>query len=117
LGNQSVIYKNSLFFDILSVGLTGALMGILFWHIPAKIQYNLELKADLYSAKLNGKNTLINALKKLDELSNGDVSKGGITHPGLEIRINNINRKDLKNFTTGFLLLDIFFNNLLIGLL
>ena len=66
--------------------------GVLLWYIPGKIQYRFELEADKYSVENNGKENLINALKKLDTLSKGDVSKGGITHPKLSVRKKYINK-------------------------
>ncbi len=93
LRSQVALFNSSAPMEILSVGMTGAVMGLLFWYIPGKIQYRFELKADLYAATMNGKENLVNALKKLDTLSNGDVAKGGITHPKLQVRIENI----LKN--------------------
>jgi Zn-dependent protease with chaperone function len=76
--------------DLLSVGLLGCLYGFLVWYVPGKIQYRFELEADRFSALTNGKENLINALLALDRLSNGEVSKGGVTHPKLSVRIENI---------------------------
>lgn len=77
---------------IFSIGLLGCLYGLLVWYLPGKVQYYFELEADTYAARKNGKENLISALRKLDVLSNGEVSHGGITHPSLDIRINEINK-------------------------
>jgi len=66
--------------------------GLPMWIIPALFQRNFEYQADVYASKLVGKDNYINSLKKLDNMTNGTVAKGGITHPSLEKRINNILR-------------------------
>lgn len=76
--------------NIITIGIFGLFYGFLLWYIPGKIQYRFELEADKYSAKNNGRENLINALKKLDILSKGDVSKGWLTHPKLSVRIKNV---------------------------
>jgi Zn-dependent protease with chaperone function len=76
--------------NIASIGLVGAIMGLLIWIIPGKIQYQFEYEADLFSCRKNGRKNLIDALEKLDALSNGEVSKGGISHPTLSKRIQNL---------------------------
>lgn len=81
---------NSVFTDSLSVFLTGCFVGLLIYYIPGKFQYVFELQADSFSAVHNGKDNLKMSLTKLDELSNGDVSKGGVTHPTLDKRLLNI---------------------------
>jgi Zn-dependent protease with chaperone function len=77
--------------NIASIGLVGAMMGLLIWIIPGRIQYQFEYEADLFSCKKNGRRNLIDALEKLDTLSNGEVSKGGISHPTLSKRIQKLN--------------------------
>jgi Zn-dependent protease with chaperone function len=77
--------------NIASIGLVGAMMGLLIWIIPGRIQYQFEYEADLFSCRKNGRKNLIDALEKLDALSNGEVSKGGISHPTLSKRIQNLN--------------------------
>lgn len=66
--------------------------GLPMWIIPALFQRSFEYQADIYASKLVGKDEYINSLKKLDNMTNGTVSKGGITHPSLKKRINNILR-------------------------
>ena len=77
--------------NIASIGLVGAMMGLLIWIIPGRIQYQFEYEADLFSCRKNGRKNLIDALEKLDALSNGEVSKGGISHPTLSKRIQKLN--------------------------
>ncbi|MCY4781192.1 M48 family metalloprotease [Sphingobacterium sp. UT-1RO-CII-1] len=77
--------------DLASVFITGCLMGLLLWYLPGKVQYRFELSADKFAAKINGPHNLISALQKLDNLTAGEVSKGGITHPTLSKRISHIN--------------------------
>ncbi|MFN7688871.1 MAG: M48 family metallopeptidase [Sphingobacteriales bacterium] len=77
--------------NIASIGLVGAMMGLLIWIIPGRIQHQFEYEADLFSCRKNGRKNLIDALEKLDALSNGEVSKGGISHPTLSKRIQKLN--------------------------
>ncbi len=84
------IHFESELLNVILVGITGSLVGFMLWYLPGKIQYRYELEADMFSAKNNGSDNLIDALKIMDKLSNGDVSKGGITHPSLSDRIKNI---------------------------
>lgn len=81
---------NNYLLDLVAVGMTGCLIGVLIWYIPGKLQYNLEFKADSFASKWNGKNNLQAALRNLDKLSDGEVSTGGITHPTLTKRLKNI---------------------------
>lgn len=83
---------DSEFLNIATIGIFGASYGFLLWYVPGKIQYRFEMEADKYSVENNGKDNLINALKKLDIISKGDVSKGGITHPKLSVRIKHIKK-------------------------
>lgn len=78
------VYEPFLIFGI------GAFAGLLYWYIPGKIQYKFELEADSFASKIVGSENYKLALEKLDALSDGDVSKGGITHPPLSKRIDNI---------------------------
>lgn len=64
--------------------------GLPMWIIPALFQRNFEYQADIYASKLVGRDNYINSLRKLDNITNGTVTKGGITHPSLKKRINNI---------------------------
>lgn len=67
--------------------------GLPMWIIPALFQRKFEYQADAYAAKIVGKENYINSLKKLDKMANGAVTKGGITHPSLKKRIQNICRQ------------------------
>ena len=68
-------------------------VGLCFWYIPGKVQYKLELEADYFASKIVGAKEFEKALIELDSLSDGLVSKGGITHPKLLKRIKNIYKK------------------------
>ena len=74
----------------ISVFILGALFGLLLWYIPGKVQYRLEMEADLFASKMVGVKNYEKALAELDALTGGDVSKGGITHPPLSKRIRHI---------------------------
>ena len=80
-------------FEPLSIFILGLSIGICFWYIPGKVQYKSELEADYFASKIVGAENYEKALMELDLLSNGDVSKGGITHPKLSKRIENIYKK------------------------
>ena len=64
--------------------------GLPIWLIPGLFQRKFEYQADVYAAKIVGEENYINSLKKLDELTNGSVKRGGVTHPSLEKRIKNV---------------------------
>ena len=85
--SQSEIYEP------ISIFALGVVIGILYWYIPGKIQYKLELEADYFASKIVGAKKYEEALIELDFLSNGDVSKGGTTNPNLKRRIKNIYKK------------------------
>ena len=72
-------------------GIHGALFyGLPLWLIPSLFQRKFEFEADKYAAMHLNKNNIIEGLKKLDELSLGKVTTGGLTHPGLKQRISHI---------------------------
>lgn len=83
----------STIYEPLSIFILGLFIGLGFWYIPGKIQYKLELEADYFASKVVGTKKFEKALTELDSLSDGSVSKGGITHPKLSIRIENIYKK------------------------
>ncbi len=66
---------------------------LVFSYSTTRIQYNFEFQADSFSAKINSKKKLIEALRNLDKLFNNRISKGGISHPTLLKRIENINNE------------------------
>jgi len=69
-------------------GIHGAFFyGLPLWLIPSLFQRKFEFEADKYAALYSNKNSIIEGLKKLDELSLGKVTTGGLTHPGLKQRI------------------------------
>jgi len=75
------------------IAIHGALFyGLPLWIIPVLFQRNFEYRADSYASKIVGKDNYINSLKKLDNIANGTVTKGGVSHPSLDKRINNILR-------------------------
>jgi len=76
----------------LLVATTGGLIGFIFYIIPNKIAYLMEYQADRFAVKNYNKNDMINALKKLDEISGEKLTKGNINHPNLEKRIENIEK-------------------------
>jgi Zn-dependent protease with chaperone function len=59
-------------------------------------QRRLELQADAYSASIVGVEQYEQALKKLDEITNGELSKGNLSHPKLQERIAHI-KKAINN--------------------
>lgn len=83
----------SAIYEPISIFILGLLIGLLYWYIPGKIQYKLELEADYFASKIVSAEKYEKALIELDFLSDGDVSKGGITHPKLSKRIQNIYKK------------------------
>lgn len=75
------------------VGLAGGIAGLLLWYVPGKIQYHLEYEADAFAAQVGGPERMIKALKKLDQISDGKITKGGISHPNIQKRLQNIKRQ------------------------
>lgn len=72
-----------------------ALQWVFLYWIPNQIivgfmQRKFEFQADSFAAKKVGKENIIAALEKLDEITKGKLSKGSITHPSLKKRIKNI---------------------------
>lgn len=88
---------DTLYANVAMVSLLGGLYGGLLYYIPGKVQYHLELQADSYAARRNGKENMLAALRKLDEVSNGVISQGGITHPKLSVRLANIEKSGTPN--------------------
>lgn len=81
-------------YETFLVFILGTLGGLIFYYFPNLFLYFCEYSADRFSANLNNKEDLINALIKFDKLTNGSISKGNINHPSLDKRIKNIdNRK------------------------
>ncbi len=70
--------------------------GFLFWFIPNKISFYFEYYADEYSALNFSRRSLINALIKLDELSEGKLTRGNYSHPKIEKRLNNLVKNENK---------------------
>lgn len=58
-----------------------------------RVQYYFEFQADGFSAKINLKKNMVEALQNLDPIFNGRILKGGITHPTLVKRIEHINNE------------------------
>ena len=58
--------------------------GLPIWLIPGWFQRKFEYQADVHAAKIVGEENYINSLKKLDELANGSVKRGDVTHPTLK---------------------------------
>lgn len=77
------IFMSYSFTQPLGVAVLGVMAGLAWRYFPGRIQRNMELQADVYAAERSGSKELIAALRTLDTLSKGRVSKGGITHPNL----------------------------------
>jgi len=78
-------------FTPLWIFIHGAGFGLFIILLPSIIQKRCEYSADAFAASMVGKEKYIKALIELDNLSNGLVSKGGLTHPTLKKRIDHIN--------------------------
>lgn len=90
---QNILPDNYPYTKYIKVFCIGATFGLLIYYIPSFLLYKFEYAADLYSARHTSKESIINALKKLNELSDGEMEKGNITHPSLDKRIKNIKNK------------------------
>ncbi|OOV25753.1 hypothetical protein BXU11_13845 [Flavobacterium sp. LM5] len=74
-----------------AIAIFGGLNGLIFGAILfSKLSHNAEYKADIFSAKNTKSTTMIDALKKISILTDHLIDKGGMTHPSIEKRINNI---------------------------
>jgi STE24 endopeptidase len=76
--------------------LHGAGFGFFIIMIPALIQRKCEYEADQFAAAIIGIDTYVEALKELDDLSDGKVAKGGLTHPNLEKRLAKVRSMGAK---------------------
>jgi Zn-dependent protease with chaperone function len=95
---QLPFFKASVTSEYVLVALVGAISWVFFYTIPGIIQRHLELQADAFSASMVGVAQYEQALRKLDEITNGEVTKGGINYPTLQQRIDHI-KKVVKNDT------------------
>ncbi|WP_452598974.1 M48 family metalloprotease [Pontimicrobium sp. MEBiC01747] len=84
------IYIDNVFFEAVTVFITGMLIGCLFVYIPAKIKNSLDFRADLFASKKVGKVNYIRALNNLDNIVNDNISLSGYLGIKLLKRINNI---------------------------
>lgn len=84
-------YKSTAFEVPLIIGHTIFFFCVMMLLGTTLLQRKFEIEADKYSAINASKVAIIKALKKLDVLTNGDVSKGGLNYPNLQTRINSIN--------------------------
>lgn len=85
-----------------AIGLYGGLNGLIFGGILfSRLSHHAEYEADYYSATHNTQAPMIMVLQKISELSEHLFDKGGITHPSLEKRINNIKNRipAIKKYT------------------
>lgn len=74
-----------------AIAIYGGLNGLIFGAILfSKLSHNAEYKADVFSAKNTNSNSMIDALKKISLLTEHIIDKGGMTHPSIEKRIDNI---------------------------
>lgn len=83
--------------NLISVAFVGGIAGVIYYYFPAKYQKKHEHEADLFAAEKVGLKNYINALKALDKVSDGKVSKGGVTHPTLEKRIQYLRENCYEN--------------------
>lgn len=83
-------YKSTSFEVILIIGHTIFFFCILMLLGTSILQRRFELEADRYSGINFSKTSMIKALLKLDALTNGEVSKGGLAYPTLQTRIKSL---------------------------
>lgn len=80
------------YLELSGVAIGAAIGGLIFYYLPNKILYHLEYEADIFSAKHNQKQVVMNALIKFDEITNGQLTKGNVNHPNLKKRLENLRR-------------------------
>lgn len=74
-----------------AIAIYGGINGLIFGAILfSKLSHNAEYKADVFSANNTKNDAMIDALKKISLLTEHLIDKGGITHPSIEKRIQNI---------------------------
>ena len=78
--------------EVLMVAVIAAVQGLMIYYVPAKFMVHMEYQADLFAKKHCGEEAVNSALVKLDEISEGKLTKGNITHPNLEKRIRNLQK-------------------------
>jgi Zn-dependent protease with chaperone function len=74
------------------VTLNGTFYGVLGYYALI-FQKKMEFQADAYAVSIVGSEKYITALKKLNEIKDGQMNKKSTTHPTLSERINHINEK------------------------
>ena len=82
--------ESSVTVHLISVFATGCFASFLVLYVSGIFQKKYEYEADLFAAKKNGIEIYIETLRAVDKTSDGKVSKGGITHPTLEKRIQHL---------------------------
>ena len=80
------------YWELGAVAIGAGIAGLVFYYVPNRILYHLEYEADLFSAKHNQKQVVMNALIKFDEITNGELTKGNVNHPNLKKRLENLKR-------------------------
>lgn len=73
-------------FFLFAGGFSGLIMGI----IPSIYKKHCEYQADAFAALNVGSDLMISCLIKLDELTDGAITRGNSSHPNLKKRIKNI---------------------------
>lgn len=90
-------YEGNFILQPISVFITGCLIGFLIMYTSGRFQKICEYEADLFAAKKVGVENYIRSLKSLDKITDGGVSKGGVTHPTLEKRIQYLKENCCEN--------------------
>lgn len=81
---------NNIVLEFIIIAAGSGLTGFLLWFVPGKFQYKMEYEADAFAAKINGVENMSRASKHLDQISGFSITKGGISHPTLIKRLENI---------------------------
>ncbi|MBW4360197.1 M48 family metallopeptidase [Flavobacterium taihuense] len=74
----------------LAIAIYGGLYGLIFSIIFSRISHNAEYNADSFSAQNTSNNSMVEALRKISFFTEHLIDKGGMTHPSLIKRIDNI---------------------------
>ena len=72
------------------IAIYGGFNGLLFSVIFSRLSHYAEYKADSFTAECIGDNSMVEALKKISLYTEHIIDKGGMTHPSLIKRIDNI---------------------------
>ena len=90
-------FENDSSIHLVSVFLTGCFITSIIIYGSGLFQKKYEYEADLFAAEKVGVDKYISALITFNKISEGKLTKGGVTHPTLEKRIQYLRKNCCEN--------------------